>query len=326
MHTLYEKYGDIIPSLYVKAAPYTYNIRAVFQQARYMAPCLLIFEDIDTIVTPSTRSYFFNEVDGLGTLLPPIPSPQSISTNPLPQTENNDGIFMVASTNHLDQLDPGLSSRPSRFDRKYLFPLPSTSERVLYCEYWRNRLASKPAIKFPKKLCPAIAGITADFSFAYLKEAFVATLLAIAGHRSEEEKRGGGDDEGGDLDDYELWRVMKKQVKNLRDDMDSRATEHQNDLRMIHQFEDNSWKELDHAKEASVSPEKSKPQPASFQPFSLQMPFRKKGEGSGVARRYDNPRLRGIQVDCDARRAPLILDSGMFSDSRFDGVGGEELL
>ena len=31
--------------------------------ARYMSPCLLIFEDIDTVVTDSTRSYFFNEVD-----------------------------------------------------------------------------------------------------------------------------------------------------------------------------------------------------------------------------------------------------------------------
>lgn len=66
MHTLMKKYGDDIPSLYVKSAPQTYHIRSIFQQARYMAPCLLIFEDIDTIVTPGTRSYFFNEVDGLG--------------------------------------------------------------------------------------------------------------------------------------------------------------------------------------------------------------------------------------------------------------------
>lgn len=86
MHSLFERNGFSIPSLYVKSAPQTYDIRAIFQEARYQAPCLLIFEDIDTIVTPSTRSYFFNEVDGL---------------------EDNDGLFMVASTNHLDQLDPG---------------------------------------------------------------------------------------------------------------------------------------------------------------------------------------------------------------------------
>ncbi|KAL9598089.1 MAG: hypothetical protein Q9219_004720 [cf. Caloplaca sp. 3 TL-2023] len=200
MHSLSKFTGRTIPALYVKSAPRTYDIRNIFLQARAMAPCMLILEDIDTIVTAGSRSYFFNEVDGL---------------------ENNDGIFMVASTNHLDRLDPGLASRPSRFDRKYLFPLPSEEERTLYCEYWRRKLKSKPAVKFPRKLCPAIAGITAEFSFAYLQEAFVATLLAIAGHRSEGGVKDDEEGGGGDLDDYELWREMKRQVKALRDDMDN---------------------------------------------------------------------------------------------------------
>ena len=63
MHTLYDR-KESIPTLYVKSAPYTYHIRAVFEQARRMTPCLLVMEDIETIVTPQTRSYFFNEVDG----------------------------------------------------------------------------------------------------------------------------------------------------------------------------------------------------------------------------------------------------------------------
>jgi len=69
MHSLFKKSGDSIPSLYVKSAPATWDIRSIFQQARATAPCLLIFEDIDTIVTPRSRSYFFNEVDGLGMFL-----------------------------------------------------------------------------------------------------------------------------------------------------------------------------------------------------------------------------------------------------------------
>ena len=69
MHSLFEKYEDTIPSLYVKSAPQTYDIRKIFQMARLQAPCLLIFEDIDTIVTPRSRSYFFNEVD-VSTLCP----------------------------------------------------------------------------------------------------------------------------------------------------------------------------------------------------------------------------------------------------------------
>ncbi len=140
----------------------------------------------------------------------------------------------------MDRLDPGLSKRPSRFDRKYKFNLPNRSERILYCDFWRKKLSSNKAIEFPKKLCPAIADITEDFSFAYLKEAFVATLLVIAGREDEDERhagsrsgsdaaaigdaRDGGKDKDGDdddLDDLILWVEMQKQVKLLRDDMDS---------------------------------------------------------------------------------------------------------
>jgi hypothetical protein len=221
---------------------------------------------------------------------------------------------MVASTNHLDQLDPGLSSRPSRFDRKYLFPLPSMEERVLYCEYWRSKLASKPSIKFPKKLCAAIAGITKDFSFAYLKEAFVATLLTIAGHRSEDEVRGAGDDEGSDLDDYELWREIKKQVKQLRDDMDTRSQWSRNRLKCV---EDLSYKEHDRNKEATVT---------STATATSQMPSRKQEDGYGMAKKQQNPRLGGRVVDCDARQVPLMTDEGKFLDSKFGGVGGMDVL
>ena len=200
---------------------------------------MLILEDIDTIVTSATRSYFFNEVSNFLRVILFFSSIKQVDG-----LENNDGIFMVASTNHLDQLDPGLSSRPSRFDRKYLFPLPDEGERVLYCKYWRKKLSKKhSSIKFPLKLCPAIAGITADFSFAYLKEAFVATLLTIAGRRSEhndddndvvdlsvQQALGRGPDDGDDDDDdkpleeYELWREMKKTVALLRDDMGKNET------------------------------------------------------------------------------------------------------
>ncbi|KAH9215298.1 P-loop containing nucleoside triphosphate hydrolase protein [Leptodontidium sp. 2 PMI_412] len=203
MHTLADR-KDSIPTLYVKTAPATSHIRNVFALARVMSPCLLVLEDIDTIVTAQTRSYFFNEVDGL---------------------ENNDGIMMVASTNHMDRLDPGLSKRPSRFDRKYLFPLPSKAERIQYVQFWREKLKPKSEVQFPEILVEPIAGITYDFSFAYMQEAFVSSLLDIAHRHDEEDEdesdklaRGGGGDE--DLEKYELGRVMKEQVKMLREEID----------------------------------------------------------------------------------------------------------
>ncbi|KAF2265602.1 P-loop containing nucleoside triphosphate hydrolase protein [Lojkania enalia] len=203
MHTLYERHPPVV-TLYVKSAPYDYNIRDVFQMARSMTPCMLVLEDIDTIVTNSTRSYFFNEVDGL---------------------ENNDGILMIATTNHLDQLDPGLSKRPSRFDRKYLFPLPDKGERSLYAQYWRKKLKNKKNIEFPSKLCDAIADITDDFSFAYMKEAFVATLLDLARNDGSEDEDDALESDGDDpLDKYLFWRAFKAQVKILRSEMGSETS------------------------------------------------------------------------------------------------------
>lgn len=75
------KRKDSIALLYVRSAVQTWEIQAVFEMARAEAPCLLVFEDIDTIVTEGTRSYFFNQVDGL---------------------ERNDGILMIATTNHCE--------------------------------------------------------------------------------------------------------------------------------------------------------------------------------------------------------------------------------
>ncbi|KAI9875250.1 MAG: hypothetical protein M1830_008706 [Pleopsidium flavum] len=185
-----------LPTLYVKSlvsfrGP-EYSIRQIFLKARAQAPCLLVFEDLDSLVTDQVRSYFLNEVDGL---------------------ERNDGILMIGSTNHLDRLDPGIAKRPSRFDRKYLFPLPSRAERTEYCEYWRQKLRSNKKIGFPKRLCGAIAGITDQFSFAYMKEAFVATLLVIVAGREVAE--GGGDD----FDGLMLWVEIKRQIKILRDEI-----------------------------------------------------------------------------------------------------------
>jgi transitional endoplasmic reticulum ATPase len=198
MHTLLFERQDPIPTLYVRNAPQTYDIGAVFTMARRLAPCMLVLEDIETIVTPRTRSYFFNEMDGL---------------------ENNDGLFVVASTNFLDKLDPGLSKRPSRFDRTYIFPLPNEHERTLYCEFWRRKLSNKPKIAFPQRLCGAMAGITKGFSFAFLQECFVAALLTLA-----REEEGSGVSifhlrtfrRNDSLEQYALWRAFKEQAEALR--------------------------------------------------------------------------------------------------------------
>lgn len=162
MSALYGR-DEAIPSLYVKSfeairQTEQYSIRAIFQKARDMAPCLLIFEDLDSLVNDDIRSYFLNEVDGL---------------------ESNDGILMIGSTNHLDKLDPAIAKRPSRFDRKYHFKIPGESERNLYAEYWRKKLQGNESIEFPEELTEIVSKLTEGFSFAYLKELFVMALLSL---------------------------------------------------------------------------------------------------------------------------------------------------
>lgn len=83
----------------------------VFSKAREFAPCYLVFEDLDTIITYDVRSYFLNEVDGL---------------------KSNDGIFMIGSTNHLDRLDPGIAV--SFFSKRCFCVFKLIMNRILILE------------------------------------------------------------------------------------------------------------------------------------------------------------------------------------------------
>lgn len=163
-----------------------YAIAEVFKKARQNTPCIVILEDLDSLINDQNRSFFLNELDGL---------------------EGNDGILLVGSTNHLDRLDPGLSTRPSRFDRKYLFDDPNKAARVLYANYWQGKLKDNKDVSFPDSLATAIAEETEGFSFAYLKEAFVSALVTLLTEK-----------EDGHIVTFET--VIKKQIKALRKQLD----------------------------------------------------------------------------------------------------------
>lgn len=177
-----------VSSLYVKSFDACqgekYSICSIFAKARKMAPCLLIFEDLDSLVTDKTRSYFLNEVDGL---------------------DSNDGILMIGSTNHLEKLDPAISKRPSRFDRKYHFKIPGLEERVAYAQFWRSKLLDSDLVEFPEIICQIVGELSEGFSFAYMKELFVVTLLSVA--------RGTPIDEG--LGDIQVSKDSEEVQENI---------------------------------------------------------------------------------------------------------------
>ena len=127
--------------IYVKTfsagAPDQMGIRAIFEKARELAPCLLVLEDLDSLITPNNRSYFLNELDGFA---------------------GNEGVLTLATTNHPERLDPAILDRPSRFDRKYPFPLPEREERLAYIANWNHTL--RPALRLSAEGIDRVADAT----------------------------------------------------------------------------------------------------------------------------------------------------------------------
>lgn len=147
------------PCLYVRSfrsrrEPDEINMETVFARARTAAPCILVLEDLDALVTDENRSYFLNELDGF---------------------EGNEGVLTLATTNHPERLDPAIIHRPSRFDRKYTFDLPQREERAAYIASWNDRL--EPALRLSPAGVGHVADATDGFSFAYLKELFVGSSV-----------------------------------------------------------------------------------------------------------------------------------------------------
>lgn len=138
------------------------SIEAIFTRARKLAPCILAMEDLDSLITDSNRSVFLNEMDGF---------------------KSNDGILLIASSNHPGKIDEALLKRPSRFDRVFHLGLPKAPERRAFCEkiLTRESLAEKLAPGFDvAALSERVAAKTDGFTPAYLKEAFFSAALSRA--------------------------------------------------------------------------------------------------------------------------------------------------
>jgi AAA+ superfamily predicted ATPase len=129
------------------------NMAEVFKRAR-MSPCIVVLEDLDSMIDSKNRSFFLNELDGF---------------------QSNTGVVVLATTNHPAKLDPSILDRPSRFDRKYHFNLPGDAERLAYINKWNSDLQAD--LQVSEKGAAEVVSATEGFSFAYLKELFVASMV-----------------------------------------------------------------------------------------------------------------------------------------------------
>jgi len=107
------------------------GIREVFRKARQAAPCIVFFDEIDSLlptrssgssdshVSERVLSQFLAELDGI---------------------EELRGVLVLGATNRVDMLDPAVI-RPGRFDEIVEIPIPNQEDRL---EIFSIHLKNKP--------------------------------------------------------------------------------------------------------------------------------------------------------------------------------------
>ena len=136
------------------------RIRYIFDTARRHAPCIVFFDEVDSLmpargkaldsVTDSIVNQFLAEMDGVVAA---------------------EGVFVIGTTNRPDLLDPALL-RPGRFDYQVEVGLPDTKER---CQIFAIHL--RPLPQAPGVDVDALVAKTEGFSGAEIAE--VCRLAAL---------------------------------------------------------------------------------------------------------------------------------------------------
>lgn len=149
-----------LPFLYVRDLDIMGGARSVgstFERARGLAPAILVFEDIDGLLNEATRSVFLNRLDGF---------------------ESNEGLLVVATSNHPEKVDEALLKRPSRFDQVVHLGVPDLPERE---RYLGRLLSARPVSDLlsagPEAAARRLAGASGGLAPAHLKEAVVPAML-----------------------------------------------------------------------------------------------------------------------------------------------------
>jgi len=144
------------------------EIKKIFELGRKLSPTLVIIEDIDTAGTVSRK---FTDHPILGEYL------QSLDgMNP------NEGMVILATTNHTENIDPAISDRPGRFDRIIEVPLPSKTQRRKIIQ---NLLRKMPTGHISKVVLSELSKRTEGLSGAWIREV-VQTGMIDAFHEGKE--------------------------------------------------------------------------------------------------------------------------------------------
>lgn len=154
------------------------GVREVFRKAKQASPCIIFFDEIDSLVpargggsseshvAERVLSQFLAELDGI---------------------EELKGILVLGATNRADMLDPAVL-RPGRFDEVVEIPLPESKDRE---QIFRVHLRNKPVEKGvdPVDLAARTDGFSgAEVASVCNRAALMAVRRAVASLKENPDK------------------------------------------------------------------------------------------------------------------------------------------
>jgi cell division protease FtsH len=144
------------------------RVRDLFKQAKESAPCIIFLDEIDAVgrrrgggfttgghdEREQTLNAILVEMDGFN---------------------SSDGVIVIAATNRSDVLDPALT-RPGRFDRQIIVPLPDVQGRVEILKVHAKKVKLGPDVDL-ERVARATPGFSGADLAAIINEAAIAATL-----------------------------------------------------------------------------------------------------------------------------------------------------
>jgi SpoVK/Ycf46/Vps4 family AAA+-type ATPase len=125
----------------------------IFREIQEDTPCVVLMEDLDSILRYNRETDVINLLDGVDKI---------------------DKVVFLATTNYPEQLGERVINRPSRFDRRYFIGPPNSASRELFFKFMLDKGGDKkPSVVDVPKWVKDTDGM----SIAHLKELFVACVI-----------------------------------------------------------------------------------------------------------------------------------------------------
>lgn len=193
------------------------NVRRVFQKARDAKPCVIFFDELDS-VAPRRG----NQGDS-GGVMDRIVSQLLAELDGMSGSDDGDGVFVVGASNRPDLLDEALL-RPGRFDKMLYLGIPDTHDKqtkIIEALSRKFDLDSGVDLQSVGDSCP-LNFTGADF-YALCSDAMLNAMIRTATEVDEK------------LSNYNISRNSDQQL-NLRQWFDKVATD--DDIKVVVKSED----------------------------------------------------------------------------------------